>query len=138
MGKYDDIINLPHHRSSKHPHMALIDRAAQFSPFAALSGHEAAISETGRITEAKHDLTYDKVEELDEKLQMIKSCLSYHPEVSISYFLRDQKKAGGSYLSVIGNLKKIDENARSLILENGTSISLDDIYDFDSPMFNLL
>lgn len=138
MGKYDDIIDLPHHRSSTHPHMALLDRAAQFSPFAALSGHEAAISETGRITETKHILTHEKKEELDEKLQIIKSCLSYHPEVSISYFLRDTKKSGGSYLSVIGILKKIDENSRSLILENGTSIPLDDIYDFDSPMLNIL
>ncbi|MDE6624746.1 MAG: hypothetical protein K2O59_01720 [Lachnospiraceae bacterium] len=138
MGKYDDIIDLPHHRSSTHPHMPLLDRAAQFSPFAALSGHEEAISETGRITESKHILTPEKREELDEKLQMIRSCLTYHPEVSISYFLRDTKKSGGSYLSVIGILKKIDENSRSLILENGTSIPLDDIYDFDSPMLNLL
>ena len=118
--KYDDIINLPHHVSMKHPQMAALDRAAQFMPFAALTGHEAAIKETGRLTEDWVELDENKKEMLDEKLQMIKMHLNEHPAVLFTYFEADEKKSGGAYVTTTGNVKKIDEYEQQILLEDGT------------------
>ncbi len=129
MGQYDDIIHLPHHVSTRHPQMTAADRAAQFSPFAALTGYEAAIAETARLTERKPELDENKKEELDIKLQMIREHLSMKPEAAITYFVPDSRKAGGSYLQVSGIVKKVDEREHLIIMEDGTSIPFHEIYE---------
>ena len=100
--RYDDIIDLPHHTSKKHPRMPLLDRAAQFAPFAALTGHEAAIKETARLTEEEIELDENRKELLDLRLQQLQECLAEQPMVTVTYFKPDEKKAGGAYVSVTG------------------------------------
>lgn len=136
MGYYDDIINLPHHESTKHPRMSALNRAAQFSPFAALTGHEAAILETARLTNARLELDEDKKEELDERMQIIRDHISLEPDVSITYFVPDSKKEGGSYLQVIGAVKKLDDIEHKILMQNGTIIPINDIYEIESSIFN--
>ena len=102
MGNYDDIIGLPHHESAKHPKMPALDRAAQFMPFAALTGHNAAVMETERLTDSRMELDEMKKEELNEHLQFIKEQLLQKPQISITYFLPDTQKNGGAYLTKIG------------------------------------
>ena len=136
MGNYDDIINLPHHESTKRPRMSALNRAAQFSPFAALTGHEAAIIETARLTNAKLELDEDKKDELDARLQIIREHISLEPNVSITYFVPDSKKEGGSYLQVIGTVKKLDDIEHKVIMQNGTIIPINDIYGIESSIFN--
>ena len=133
---YEDIINLPHHVSKKHPPMKLSDRAAQFGAFAALSGHSDAISETGRITEKREELTEYAIEILDTKLQLIREKLSVMPQISITYFKEDEKKSGGAYLNYSGKIKKIDEYNRTLIFDDGLSIPIDAIHDIQSEIFD--
>lgn len=138
MGNYDDIINLPHHESTKHPRMSALNRATQFSPFAALTGHEAAISETARLTNTKLELDEDRKEELDECLQMIREHISLEPKVSITYFVPDTQKEGGSYLQVIGVIKKLDDIEHKIVMKNGTVIPINDIYEVESTIFNVI
>ena len=104
--KYGDILNLPHHQSKVHPQMSIYDRAAQFSPFAALTGHEAAIKETARLTEEQVELDEDKQEELNEKLQTLIAYATEHPTVSVTYFKPDDKKTGGEYVTATGIFQK--------------------------------
>lgn len=137
-GPYDDIINLPHPTSPQHPRMSAIDRAAQFSPFAALSGHEAAVKETARLTDRRIELTEDKKTELDMKLRLIVEHLPEHPEVSITYFEPDGKKDGGAYKMVTNSIKKIDDTKRAVFLTDGKHISIDDIYEIDSELLSSL
>lgn len=127
--RYADIINLSHHVSSKHPQMSISDRAAQFSPFAALTGHEEAIKETARLTEERIELDEDRKSRLNEKLQIILGNNEKYPEVSIIYFLPDAKKTGGSYVSYTGRLKKIDEYEKVLVMTDGVRIKIDQIYE---------
>ncbi len=127
--KYHDIINLPHYISKTRPHMPLIDRAAQFSSFAALSGHKEAIKETERITDEMLELSEDTKKILSEKLTKLKNCINEYPEIEITYFVPDTKKAGGSYNTIIGKIKKYDEYNRVLILDNNTVIHFDYIYN---------
>lgn len=134
MGNYDDIINLPHHVSAVHPRMSAIDRAAQFSPFAALTGHGAAISETARLTDAKPDLDETKKEELDAKLQVIRECLAMQPEVAITYFVPDARKDGGSYLRAAGTVKKLDDIEHKVIMADGMSIPMDAICEIEGSV----
>ena len=138
MGNYDDIINLPHHESTKHPRMSALNRAAQFSPFAALTGHEAAISETARLTNTKLELDEDRKEELDECLQMIREHISLEPKVSITYFVPDTQKEGGSYLQVIGVIKKLDDIDHKIVMKNGTMIPINDIFEIERSIFNTI
>lgn len=138
MENYDDIINLPHHESTKHPRMSALNRAAQFSPFAALTGHEAAISETARLTNTRLELDEDRKEELDECLQMIREHISLEPEVAITYFVPDTQKEGGSYLQVIGVIKKLDDIEHKILMKNGTVIPINDIYEVESTIFNVI
>jgi hypothetical protein len=130
---YSDIINLPHPVSKKHPQMSLYDRAAQFSPFSALTGHEAAIAETGRLTEERTELDEDAKERLDEKLQYLLSrlqvCGSEELPIRVTYFVPDEKKEGGAYQEYTGSLKRLDAYARALIFSDATEISLDAVYD---------
>lgn len=124
---YSDIINLPHHVSTKHPQMSLLDRAAQFSPFAALTGHEDAINETARLVDEKIILDEDEKVILDGRLQQIKACLSEHPEVLVRYFKPDALKQGGTYETVCQRVKKMDEYEHKLILESGTEILFENL-----------
>ena len=139
--KYDDIINLPHHVSASHPQMSLLDRAAQFSPFAALTGHDAAIKETQRLTEEWAESAEDRKELLDEKLQMIRESLfngkDGHglPEIMFTYFRPDEKKRGGAYLSIQGKVKKIDEYGHQVIMEDGTVLTIEHIVGIDGELF---
>ena len=126
---YDDIIHLPHHRSKKHAPMPLIDRAAQFSPFAALTGHDAAIKETARLTDRKIELDEYEIAVLDEKLQKIKEQLKVYPEVTLTYFQPDIRKDGGEYVTVTERVKKIDEYAKAMVMEDDTRILIEDIIE---------
>lgn len=128
---YSDIINLPHHVSKKHPQMPLLDRAAQFSPFAALTGHEDAIHETARLVEEKLVLDENEKAILDGTLQEIKAHLSEHPNVSVMYFKPDAVKQGGSYERVSGRVRKLDEYASKLILENGVEIIFENMVQIE-------
>ena len=134
MNDYNDIINLPHHESASHPRMSAIDRAAQFSPFAALTGHEAAISVTARLTDARMELDEMKKEELDGRLKILREHLSMEPEIAITYFVPDARKEGGSYIRTIGTVKKLDDMEHKVIMANGTSIPMDDIYEIEGSI----
>ena len=129
---YDDIINLPHHISKKHPQMSMADRAAQFSPFAALTGHEDAIKETGRLTDRQ--ITFDENERslLNWRLNRIAEHLSVSPVISIVYFEPDLHKSGGSYREISGVIAKIDQYSRVITLQDNIQISLDHIISIDS------
>ena len=137
-GPYDDIINLLHPTSARHPRMPAADRAAQFSPFAALTGYEATIRETARLTERRVELDEDTKAELDRRLRLIDEHLAERPEVRITYFLADGKKEGGSYQTATGFIKKIDNFQRVVVLTDGTQIPIDDIYEVESEVLPTL
>ena len=124
MGAYDDIIDLPHPTSAKHPRMSMSNRAAQFSPFAALTGHGAAIRETARHTDQKIELTEDEKAILDEKLCLL---LDSGGEAVFTYFLPDERKDGGAYVTAVGSIKKLDLPERRIILTDGAIIPVEDI-----------
>lgn len=128
-GKYDDIIDLPHHVSATHPHMPMIDRAAQFQPFRALTGYEDAVHETARLTDEKPELTEEEKSLLDMKLQELADILSDSPKITLTYFQPDKKKSGGAYVTVTGQLKKIDDFEGVLILMGGERILIENILD---------
>jgi len=132
---YEDIINLPHHVSKTRPQMSMLDRAAQFSPFAALTGYDAAIKETGRLTDAKIELGEEAKAALDRKQAYLMEMIGEQPEISITYFLPDARKSGGAYVTATGNLKRFDEYERLLILTDGRKIPMDDITDIESDLF---
>lgn len=134
MTRYDDIIAMPHHVSSTHPPMSRTNRAAQFSPFAALTGYEAAISETARLTDARIELTEESRGELDRKQQCLMQAAGAHPEVRVTYFVPDERKSGGSYQTVTGRFKRIDPVVRLLWMTDGRRISLDDILELESDV----
>ena len=125
--KYSDIINMPHHASKTHPQMSLEARSAQFAPFAALTGYGDAINETGRLTNEKIEIDDELKEILNEKMIKIKSKLSERLTVSFTYFIPDEKKSGGKYVTVKGIVKKVNDN--SIILEDKTEILIEDIID---------
>ena len=128
MGAYDDIIDLPHPTSAKHPRMPMSARAAQFSPFAALSGHGAAIRETARLTDRKIELTEEEKAVLDEKLCLLGDTGG---EAVFTYFLPDEKKNGGAYVTVSGSIKKLDLWSRRVILTGGAVIPIEDILEIE-------
>lgn len=125
--RYDDIINLSHHVSKFHPPMSRLNRAAQFSPFAALTGYEGAIEETSRLTDRKVELDEATKAVLDEKLRIIQEQLTRNLEIEITYFQPDEKKDGGAYVSTFGIVKKIDNYERAIVMEDGTRIGIEDI-----------
>jgi hypothetical protein len=129
VGKYDDIIGLPHHVSSKRPHMPMLDRAAQFQPFRALTGYEDAVHETARHTDEKVELTEDEKALLDVKLQRLADDLADRLQVTLTWFQPDKRKAGGTYVTATGQLKKIDDLEGALILASGERIVIEDILD---------
>ena len=128
MGAYDDIIDLPHPTSKRHPRMLMADRAAQFSPFAALVGHGAAIRETARLTDQKIELTEDEKAVLDEQLCLL---LDTGGEAVFTYFLPDERKDGGAYVTAVGSIKKLDLLERRVILTGGVVIPLEDIIEIE-------
>lgn len=129
--KYDDIINLPHHVSSRHPQMPMMNRAAQFSPFAALTGYEDAVRETARLTDEKIELDEYEKEELDRKIQWLGSHLDEHIPVSITYFQPDDRKAGGTYEEIIDTIRKINVYEHEILLAKGTKIPIMNILLMD-------
>lgn len=130
-GQYQDIIDLPHHRSRKHPPMPVGDRAAQFAPFAALTGHTAAIRETGRWTDTKVELDEHVKVELDRKLQMIEEHMEEKPSIIVTYFQPDSQKEGGDYVTVTGVLRRIDKYRNCFVMEDGMEIDIDQIRELD-------
>lgn len=125
--KYDDIIDMPHHVSSTHPHMSDMDRAAQFSPFAALTGYDDAVKEAARLTEQRIELDEYEKEKIDSQLQYIKSTLPESQEIVITHFEKDALKDGGSYVMSDGHVKKIDEYENLIIMDDGEKINIYDI-----------
>lgn len=134
-GSYDDILNLPHHVSATRPQMPMSDRAAQFSPFAALTGYDAAIKETGRLTDEKIQMDEEALNILNMKFQLLIDSLGKSPEVTITYFKPDERKAGGAYLEVIGIVKRLDDFERLIIMQNGMKIPMDDILNIEGEIF---
>lgn len=129
MGKYDDIINLPHPVSKKHPQMPKADRAAQFMPFAALTGYGDAVTEAGRLTDAAPDLQEDVIEALNRKLTTLHAASGGHPEAEIVYFEKDAKKEGGAYRTIRGKIKKIDTDNGEIVMESGERIRIGDVVE---------
>lgn len=134
-GPYDDIIHLSHPTSKNRPRMSIHDRAAQFSPFAALSGHAAAIAETARLTDRKLELDEDTRAELDRRQAILLEHISERPEVTVTWFRPDERKSGGAYITTTGRLKKIDEIERVLVLTDGARIPLEDVAGLESDSF---
>ena len=127
--KYRDMIDLPYPGESKHTRMPVRDRAAQFAPFAALTGFGAVLKETERITEKRIELDEYEKEKLDEKIRLILEEKEIHPEITVTFFVPDEKKDGGAYVTVSGHIKRVDEAEHLLILEEGDKIPMEDIYE---------
>ena len=127
--QYDDIIDLPHHVSATRPRMSMVDRAA-------LTGYDAAIKETGRLTDRRIELSEESCAALDRKQQILLDNFADQPGVSVTYFVPDERKSGGAYVTVTGRVKKVDDYQRLLILTDGTKIPLDEILDMESELFN--
>lgn len=125
MGNYDDIINMPHHVSTKHPKLSMKQRAAQFAPFAALVGYGDAVNETSRFTEDRIELTSEEKSIINNKLKELQS----NQKVTVTYFVPDLKKSGGKYVTIIGNVKKIDKHNQCLVLTNKKEIPLNEIIE---------
>lgn len=132
---YEDIVDLPHHVSKKYPQPTMADRAARFAPFAAITGYEEMVLEEARITDARIELDENSKAALNEKLNMILEFLDEQPEVSITYFEPDKKKAGGAYITITGTVKRIDEYEHLVIMTDGKKINIDDIYNLQSELF---
>lgn len=137
MGQYDDIINLPHHVSKKHPQMSLETRSAQFAPFASLAGYEDDIIETERFTDDREEIGEEQIEIINRKLNILKDKIKDKPKILITYFVPDKKKAGGTYKTVTANIKKIDEYKRIIILDDGIQIPITEIVDIRSEMLKI-
>ncbi|MGN0470813.1 MAG: hypothetical protein ACI4GV_07865 [Acutalibacteraceae bacterium] len=133
--KYDDIINLPHHQSQTRVHMSLYDRAAQFSPFAALTGYDDAVKESARLTDKKQELSDEAVSQLNAKLLFIKEHIKNQPEITVTYFVPDEKKDGGTYITEKSAVKRIDDFERVIILKNNAKIPFDNISDIEGEIF---
>lgn len=135
---YDDLIDLAHPTSPRHPRMPILDRAAQFAPFSALTGYDDAIEETARLTDSMSEMTEDHRDQLDRRYQLLLASVERHPQVEITYFLPDARKSGGSYQTVRGNLLRIDEAERIMQLSGGHRISLDAIHRIESEILREL
>ena len=133
--QYADIINLPHHELTTRQRMPLINRAASFSPFAALTGYDETVKETARLTDAKVELDEGTKEVLNDKLRLAVDQAEMHPEVSITYFLPDKKKAGGAYITTKAVIKRMDEYDRVVVLTDKSTIPIDDIAEIEGDIF---
>ena len=128
---YEDIIYLPHPVSRNHPPMPVGDRAAQFAPFAALTGYEEAVEEAARLTECRIELDRDRIEELDRELRRLREHIKERPEADIVCFKADERKTGGALVTLSGRVKKIEEYEGRLIMADGSVIAIEDIYGID-------
>ena len=137
-GKYDEIMGLPHHVSKTRPQMPMSDRASQFAPFAALTGYDAAIKETGRLTDERIELDVEALSALDMKYQLLMEALDEAPEVTITYFQPDERKAGGKYVSAVGAVKRIDDFERRITMQDGAKIPMDDVLSIEGELFSVL
>lgn len=135
MGEYDDIINLPHHVSSKRKPMSMYQRAAQFAPFAALTGHNAAIREMARLTDKMVELDDESQNIMNKKMATVRDHLHEQPEVTITYFRPDERKEGGSYQNVTGKIRKIDDYEQVITLADGQTIPFRHIFDLQGDVF---
>ena len=136
--KYNAIMNLQHHVSKTRPQMPMSDRAAQFAPFAALTGYDSAIKETGRLTDERIELDEEALTTLNMRYQLLMDALDEEPEVEITYFKPDGRKAGGKYVLVIGTVKKVDDFERLIAMQDGIIIPMDDVLSIDGEMFSSL
>lgn len=134
--KYDNIIDLPRPVSKKHKPMAMTDRAAQFSPFAALTGYDCAVSETARLTDSRLERDEDTAAVLNERMQILSEWEYKYPEITVEYFVPDERKSGGAYVTVTGCFKRLDDGEQRLVLQDGTKIPFDDIYRIDGELFS--
>lgn len=135
-GKYDDIINLPNPTPTCRPRMSMLDRAAQFAPFAALTGYEAVVEEAARLTDARLELSEDMKTMLNDKMQMIIDNLDNEPFVTITHFVPDKRKSGGAYVDVSGIVDKIDEYERCIIMKDETKIPIEQVRAIEGELFN--
>ena len=135
--QYDDIINLPHHISKKHPQMSLFARSAQFAPFAALTGYEDAVKETARETYERIEIEDELKSILDSKLQIILGQIKNKPGISFTYFIADSKKDGGKYVVVTGLVKKVDLYNQYIYLADNTEIPINEIIDISGEIFKV-
>lgn len=136
--RYDEIINLPHHVSKTRPQMPMSDRAAQFAPFAALTGYDSVIKETGRLTGERIELDEEALNDLNMRYQLLVDALDEEPEVEITYFKPDERKSGGEYVTVTGTVKKVDDFERLITMQNGTKIPMDDVLAVNWDFFSNL
>ena len=132
---YEDIVNLLPHISKKHPQPSMMDRAARFAPFAAITGYEEMVLEEARVTEEQIHLDEDAVALICEKINMIQEFIDEEPEVRITYFEPDKKKSGGAYITITGTPKRVDEYEQLLIMTDGKKIKFDSIYRLESDLF---
>ena len=132
--RYDDIIDLPHHQSDTHPRMSMHDRAAQFAPFAALTGHSEAISETARLTEKRIEISEDAKQRLNEKLLKAADSAGSGKIFRFTYFVPDEKKDGGAYVTGSGSIKKVDPDAGLVLLTDHTSIAINEIVKIETDI----
>ena len=136
MKNYDDILNFRYTGSEYHARMPREARAAQFAPFAAMVGHDEVIAEVRRLTDKRIELDEEAIRELDERLRYLDSIRESSPEVSITYFKPDERKAGGAYLTVSGSLSMISKDTKTVILSSGVSVPIEEIVDVSSPLFD--
>jgi len=132
---YEDIVDLPPHISRKHPQPTMLERAARFAPFAAITGYEEMVLEEARVTDERIDLDEGTLSLLNEKLNMIQEFLDEEPEIKILYFEPDKRKTGGTYVTVTGIVKRIDEYEQLVIMTDGKKIRIGDIYGLESDLF---
>lgn len=137
MKDYSDIINLPHHVSKNRSQMSMRDRAAQFAPFAALTGYDDAVKETARLTYKKIELLDEQVAILNEKILLLNEKIKDNPEITIIYFIPDKRKEGGAYISVKGIVKKIDEYNKLITMQDGRKIDMENIFDIQGDIFSI-
>ena len=128
---YEDLLHLPHHVSERHPQMPMEKRAAQFSPFAALTGYDAAIAETARLTDEKLELSEERRQEISDFLYRLQTDIRTAPPVTLTYFVPDGRKAGGRYETVTGRAKKADHITGVLEMRDGRVIPFDDIWEIE-------
>ena len=136
--RYDDMIDLPHHVSTKRPQMSLYDRAAQFSAFKALTGYEDCVTEAARLTGERIELDDASLSLLNAKIQILQDEIKTCPEISVTYFVPDKKKAGGEYVTVTGSVRRVDEVERTIIFTDKRIIQIDDIINMEGEVFALL
>ena len=128
-GMYDDMLDLPHHTSPRHPRMSARDRAAQFAPFSALTGYDDVIDETARLTDGRIELSEDARAMLDVRQKILERRIDEKPKVTVVHFVADKRKSGGAYHSFTGNLVRMDETRRAMIFADGTSIQTSDVIE---------